>query len=66
MVSSFANKKNRENKNIIWHKICYCHIGSVFGTRFAVPAILAENARFLPFWQFAILPFWQVLTGRIR
>jgi len=41
-ISANARKKNRKKKRFF---------GMLFGTGFAVPAILAETAAFLPFWQ---------------
>jgi hypothetical protein len=41
-ISANARKKNRKKKRFF---------GMLFGTGFAVPAILAEIAGFLPFWQ---------------
>jgi len=45
-------QEKKIEKNI-WGKSHRCHFGIGFGTRFAVPAILAAGRRGLPFWQFA-------------
>jgi hypothetical protein len=45
-----AEKISRK-KDFVWHGICSADFAERLAQDLQRPAILAENARFLPFWQ---------------